>query len=47
MSQNKNPLKDLSEDEINFLRLLAKIYVLSVVKQVEEQNLLAPISKRN
>ena len=47
MSKTQNPLKGLSEDEINFLRLLAKIYVLSAVKQAEEQNLLAPISKRN
>ena len=33
MYENKNPLKGLSEDEISFLRLLAKIYVQTIVKQ--------------
>lgn len=42
MSKNKNPLKDLSEDEISFLRLFAKIYVQSMIKQAEQQNPLLP-----
>lgn len=45
MSKNKNPLKGLLEDEINFLRLLAKIYVDSIVKQTEKQNLLLQAPK--
>ena len=36
MSDNKNPLKGLSEDEIIILRLLAKIYVQSIIKQADE-----------
>lgn len=46
MSKNKNPLKGLSADEINFLNLLATIYVDSIVKKVDEQNRLALISKK-
>jgi len=45
MSKNKNPLKGLSEDEINFLRSLAKIYVQSIVKQVEQPNPLILVPK--
>ncbi len=45
MSKTKNPLKGLPEDEIIFLRLLAKIYVESIVKKIEEQTSLLPISK--
>lgn len=40
MTSNENPLKGLTEDEINFLRLLAKIYVQSIIKKVEQQKLL-------
>ena len=47
MSQSKNPLKGLSEDEISFLRLLAKIYVQSIVKQAEQQNPLLPAPNRD
>lgn len=46
MPKNKNPFKGLSADEISFLRLLAQIYVQSIVKQTEEHTLLFPISKR-
>ena len=37
MSQNKNPPKGLSEDELIFLHFLAKIYVQSIVKKAETE----------
>lgn len=46
MINKKDYFKGLSLEEMKFLHSLAKIYVQSIVKQAEEQNLLPSISKR-
>ena len=47
MSKKKDHLKGLSQEEIKFLSMLAKIFVDSIVKKADEQYLLLQSSKRN
>ncbi len=47
MSKKKDHLKGLSQEEIKFISMLAKIFVDSIVKKADEQYLLLQSSKRN
>ena len=47
MSKKKDHLKGLSQEEIKFLSMLAKIFVDSIVKKADQHSLFSQISKRN
>lgn len=47
MSKKKDHLKGLSQGEIKFLSMQAKIFVDSIVKQAEKQHPLLPAPNRD